>query len=304
MQVGCHRVKMSFLNISDPRKRHAIVKEYLATIKRIKNRNLAERAHDFVYHESLEDSLEPVVRSTAASTEAITKELIPIKEGITALNTKLQTSKSEPKPEPEPAPEPELEPEPEPEPEPEEHYKNIFEQLVEETSPEKLDDYFGIEETEDNEYAMGDKIVQLSGNDIYVDDIHYKGTPGLWSLIMFKKPDEDLYDAQDMDTYKKLVHHTNVISSPRNLRPNSKIKLTYKWRNIFSRFEKEEGQGIEFLPTDINSLQAKLAYLLGEFRAGNTSATRNEIVAIADNLLKRKHISKAEYKRINNFLRP
>ena len=85
---------MSFLNISDPRKRHAIVKEYLATIKRIKNRNLAERAHDFTYHESLKESLEPVVRSTAASTEAITKELVPIKEGITALNTKLQTSKS------------------------------------------------------------------------------------------------------------------------------------------------------------------------------------------------------------------
>lgn len=292
MQVGCRRVKMSFLNISDPRKRHAIVKEYLATIKRIKNRNLAERAHDFAHHESLEESLEPVVRSTAASTEAITKELVPIKEGITALNTKLQTSKSEPKPEPEP------------EPEPEEHYENIFEQLVEETSPEKLDDYFGIVVTEANEYAMGDKIVQLSGNDINVDDIHYKGTPGLWSLIMFKKPDEGLYDAQDLETYKKLVYQTNVISSPRNLRPNSKIKATYKWRNIFSRLKKEEGQGIEFLPTDINSLQAKLAYLLGEFRAGNTSATRNEIVAIADNLLKRKHISKAEYKRINNFLRP
>ena len=89
---------MSFLDISDPRKRDAIVKKYLATIKRIKNRNLAERAHDFTCHESLKESLEPVVHTTAASTEAITKELVPIKEGITALNTKLQTSKSKPKP--------------------------------------------------------------------------------------------------------------------------------------------------------------------------------------------------------------
>ena len=59
---------------------------------------------------------------------------------------------------------------------------------------------------------------------------------------------------------------------------------------------------IEFLPSDITSLQTKLSYLLGEYRAGNTSATRNEIVAIADNLLKRKHITKAEYRQINDYL--
>ena len=59
---------------------------------------------------------------------------------------------------------------------------------------------------------------------------------------------------------------------------------------------------IEFLPSDITSLQIKLAYLLGEYQAGNTSATRNEIVAIADNLLKRKHISTEEYTKINDYI--
>ena len=53
----------------------------------------------------------------------------------------------------------------------------------------------------------------------------------------------------------------------------------------------KEGQGI-FLPSDIKSLRAKLSYLLAEFRASNTSATRNQIVAIADNLLKRKKYQK------------
>ena len=43
---------------------------------------------------------------------------------------------------------------------------------------------------------------------------------------------------------------------------------------------------IEFVPSDITSLQIKLAYLLGKYQTSNTSATRNEIVAIADNLLK------------------
>ena len=286
---------MSFLNITDSKKRAAIVKEYLDTIKRIKNRNLQERAHDFAHHESLEESLEPVVRSTAASTEAITKELVPIKEGITALSTKLQTVK----------PEPEINPKPEPksesDSETDERKSDIFEEIVQETSEEKLDEYFGIVLSGDNEYLMGDKIVQIYGNDIVVDGVQYRGSPGLWSLILFKKPDENLYDDQDMAAYEKLVHQTNVMKFPNNLRPNSKIKQTYKWRKIFSKFQ--EGHGIEFLPSDINSLQTKLSYLLGEYRSGNTSATRNEIVAIADNLLRRKKISKAEYKRINDSIR-
>ena len=88
---------------------------------------------------------------------------------------------------------------------------------------------------------------------------------------------------------------------PQNLRANSQPKLTWKWRKIFNNFEKK-GNGIEFLPSDIISLKQELVYLLGEYRAGNTSATRNQIVAIADNLLKRKHISKLEYRTINDFI--
>ena len=62
------------------------------------------------------------------------------------------------------------------------------------------------------------------------------------------------------------------------------------------------GNGIQFLPGDINGLQIKLDYLLAEYHAGNTSATRNQIVAIADELLQRKQISQTKYKNINNFI--
>ena len=77
---------MSFLKITDPKKRDAIVREYLDTIKRIKLRNLQEKARDFANHEMFEETLEPVVRSNTTSTEAITNQLVPIKEGIKALN--------------------------------------------------------------------------------------------------------------------------------------------------------------------------------------------------------------------------
>ena len=73
MLADFHRVRMSVLNITDPKKRDTIVKEHLGTIRRIKHRNLQERAHDFVNHGMLEESLAPAIRSTAKSTEAITK---------------------------------------------------------------------------------------------------------------------------------------------------------------------------------------------------------------------------------------
>ena len=84
---------MSFLNIKDSFKRDKTVKEYLTLKKRIKNRNLQEKAYDFANHEMIEESLEPVVRSNATSTEAITKELIPIKEQLEQL-TKLVKPKA------------------------------------------------------------------------------------------------------------------------------------------------------------------------------------------------------------------
>ena len=62
------------------------------------------------------------------------------------------------------------------------------------------------------------------------------------------------------------------------------------------------GDGIQFLPGDINGLQTKLTYLLGEYRAGNTFATRNQIVAISDELLRRGHLSKEKYHNISSII--
>ena len=76
---------MSFLNIKDPKKRDAIVAEYLATVKRIQNNNINERSKGLIQSEAIQQSLEPVVRSTDESTKAITNQLIPIKEQITTL---------------------------------------------------------------------------------------------------------------------------------------------------------------------------------------------------------------------------
>ena len=286
----CHRDKMSFLNITDAKKRDAIVKEYLALKKKIKNRNLQEKARDFVNREMFEETLRPVVRSTAESTEAITKQLLPIKEGITTLNANFKHSAAKDKKDED------LDEEEEDGDKDEEKVEDgvedkLYEKIMQDGKGKSLDRYFGIlYNDKTGNHVMGDKIVNFGDRgDIIVDGKRYKGTPGLWSLILLKRPTD--YTEEDMEEYKKLVEQTNVMTHPQNLRANSQPKLTTKWRTIFNNFE-EKGDGIEFLPSDIISLKQELVYLLGEYRAGNTSATRNQIVAITDNLLKRKHISK------------
>ena len=66
-----------------------------------------------------------------------------------------------------------------------------------------------------------------------------------------------------------------------------------------------EGSGISnqvsFLPGDIGGLAKKFKLLLAEFMAGNKT-TRNELVSILDELLRRGKITKNEYTNSNSFL--
>ena len=237
--------------------------------------------------------MEQVTRTTEASTNAITKELLPIKEGIEKMNANLMqniqhvpTIKQE---------EEEFEP----------TQSNAFQRISKQASAIDVDPYFSVIENEKGDYQMVNTLVEITTDDnIIVNGEEFNGTTGLWSLIMFKKPREDTYSNKDLEQYQRVVDVTNVMSYPNNLRKNSHVKGTYKWKKIFQKFGNvhHEGNGIKFLPADIKGLQTKLAYLLGEFQAGNTSATRNEIVSISDELLRRKNISQSEYRRINDFI--
>ena len=323
---------MSFINIKDPKKRDAIVAEYLATVKRLQNRGIAERTYDLTRTKEINRVLEPVVRSTAKSTEAITKELIPIREEIHLLNDRIiaqQPPKLEKKDEDdqqhrEKEEEEEVEEVVEPPDEP-----NIVQLYYQRTAHNKIDNYFGIVPDGDwQHYKMGRKRVQIVGPDILVDGRRYKGTKGLWSLIMRKVPSD--FSREDMLTYRDLVVHTNAMAYPNNLGHGSQVRRTKKWREIFPLFdtldEEEEvppssssspsppskssegktgdegSSNIQYLPGDIKGLETKLNYLLAEYRAGNRSSTRNEIVSILDELLRRRKISRKEYKDINTFL--
>ena len=73
--------------------------------------------------------------------------------------------------------------------------------------------------------------------------------------------------------------------------------------DVDDEHDSKSGEGIvQFLPGDIKGLPMKLNLLLAEVAAGNRSSTRNEIVYILDELLRREMLSRKQYFDINSYL--
>ena len=148
-------------------------------------------------------------------------------------------------------------------------------------------------------HMLGEKEIKVDGyNNIHIDNVVFKGTPGLWRLIMMNKP--EIYTADELRDYKELVDRTNVIQFPHTTKPSDRPTITLKYTFLTELYEEKskekegedesddeseeesdtenlaeekEGTGVYFLPGDINGLIKQLHLLLAEFRAGNKSAT-------------------------------
>ena len=84
---------MSFIKVTDPKKREALVRDFIETRKRIKDNFVARKVGESEYQTGLTKLFKPVTetqKATAkeiteaqkATAEKITSELLPIKEGI------------------------------------------------------------------------------------------------------------------------------------------------------------------------------------------------------------------------------
>ena len=268
---------MAFIDIKDPIKREETVRDYIKTIKEIRARSENEKVRGISQRQDIAKVFQPVVQATEKSAKEITSELKNLKAEV----------KEEPK---------ELRP-----------THNAAEYFLNNFSKSKLDQYFGIYK-EDDVYRMGNKeIVVDDKNNIHVDNggASFKGTKGLWRLIMYKTPDN--FEDKDFEDYEDLLERTNALEMPHITAAANKPKNTAKWRffkenGIVEGGETDkddkDGTGIEFLPGDINGLIEQLHLLLAESRAGNKSSTRNQIVAILDQLLKRNYLNQEEYNAI------
>ena len=300
---------MSFYRINDPKKRDAMVEDYIQTVNRIKQRNLNDRLGDFAHQDALNETVYPIVEANKNTSNAITNELKPLTKELQELNNNL-TGRP---------------------------------QAQRKLNVEKRDMYYGVHgDPNAGGYRLGDKKIEVdSDENIHVEGEIYNGTSGLWSLIFSVNP--TVYTKADWSSYKKLVVQTDLINNPSGVLSTSRPSLTKKNKLIRQALEEvaeeegrptireygdydrdqgtskfkeegsleEEGHGmsttttttrmISFLPSTIKGLFDKLKLLLAEFGAGNTT-TRNEIVAIVDELRKRGRISEIEYTRINTLL--
>ena len=155
------------------------------------------------------------------------------------------------------------------------------------------DKTFGIYLGKDGHYHMGKqtnketkKILTIAFDNIIVDGVKFRGTPGLWELIMEDKPRN--YTKDDRDEYRDLLIKTNALHhdfNPKN--PNPRSSRSYKWNTILGPIWYDmggyDGKGVVIMPSDPNALLERLDLLLASQEAGHTGVG-NELVSICDEL--------------------
>ena len=286
---------MSFLKIEDHNKRDETVKEFLALKNKIKDNFRKERLGEIETQRDLAKLFKPVTETQKAAAKEITGELKPIKEGIENL-PKTITFPTFPSIEVSKEKEAFVEP-----------YilgdiaRNY---LGKYTTKGEADTTFGIYD-KDHRLYMGNKPVIVKENNIVLEDEEYEGTPGLWELIVSKKPKD--FSAEDYDNYAKLIVKSNALYrnyTPDNPRPKS--NRSYKWKNILSETwdnrKHYTGSGLTAIPSDPNALLERLDLLLATQDAGHTGVG-NELTSICDELKRQGVINVDAYKKINSLIK-
>ena len=229
---------MSFIKVTDPRKREELVRDFIETRKRIKDNFVARKVGESEYQTGLTKLFKPVTetqKATAkeiteaqkATAEKITSELLPIREGIGELATKEDISKL-----------------------PLQVFNQIFPSiefkssevmelgtlavysLIEAFTKEGVDKTFGLH-AKNKKFHIGNKPVTIKDNDITIDGKIYRGSPGLWELITSKDPKN--FTEEDFENYVGLLVQTDTIfqdNNPNNTKPKSSGGS--KWNNLIS----------------------------------------------------------------------
>ena len=292
---------MSFLKISDPLKRDAIVKEYLELKKNIRNNLLSERIGEQQLQTDLSKFYKPITETQKATTKEITEGLKPIKEGIEKIPEAILTITEE-----------------EEEEEHEEDRELVGDIAYYYLNIPNRDPDFGITK-KGRDHFIGKEHVIIKDNNIFLPKFgeEFIGTDGLWELLTSKNPQN--FTNKDYDMYDDLMVMTNAIhrdNDEDNPHPKGNHK-TYKWLNIIRpiwyrkkggifRFPKkkegQEGSGVVVIPSDPNALLERLDLLLASQEAGHTGV-RNELVSICDELKRQGVLDMKAYKKLNHIIK-
>ena len=331
---------MSFIKVTNPKKREAVIKDFIETRKRIKDNFVAKKVGEIEYQRGLTKLFKPVTETQKATAKEITEaqkeavqkitgELLPIKESLESL--------------PEVITSPALQ------------AIEKFNKRIQEYGPiatENLKKYVtpgvggdlnsGIYFKEGEGEYIGSEPIKIVDNDIIVKDIKFEGTPGLWKLITSKNiPDISEYRAEDLYNYIYIMANTNTAyvkfnpdrkyKGGNNKKMNDLIKPFVRVleedgdKKLIDKIEKhfniktgededeededdpqpstsKSGEGLTILPSDPNALIDRFDLLFSSKKAGHTGV-RNEIVSILDELKRQGVINANDYKKLNSLIK-
>ena len=192
---------MAFIDIEDPVKREQIVQDYIKNLKEIREKKENQKVRGITQRRDIEKVFQPVVQATEKSTSQITNELKNLKE----------------------------------EPKNDKPISEALDYYLNQLDKGKVDQYYGIYE-KNGIYMMGEKEIKVDKDDnIFVDEAGFKGTRGLWRLIMMKKP--TVFDPEDLRDYQELLMITNVLDVPHITNSSNRPKSTAKYRFLTTNFQ-------------------------------------------------------------------
>jgi hypothetical protein len=318
---------MSFLKITDPAKRDQLVQELLNTRRNIKEESYSNHLGKIRIQDKYSKQLKSVTDKLDTIPKAITSALEPTLSAIpTALAALPQilpaigapgtlgsvaTTTTEPlQIKDVSTPESSLEV-----PQASVLFGDIASKYMNSLKAGDTDTTFGIH-TKDGQqpgtFFIGNKQVQIAGNDLIIKDKMYEGTEGLWNLIMNKEIEEESFTQEDWDNYKDIMRSTNALYKSNLIHPKS--SKSDKWKSILSHIWEEidpkkskKGNGLAkkpataniiFLPCNATALFDRFELLFASKQAGNTGL-RNELVAICDELKRVGQLTDNEYKDLN-----
>ena len=123
--------------------------------------------------------------------------------------------------------------------------------LTQFASKEDVDKTFGLY-AKHGEFFIGDSLIKIEGDDIIVKDKEYKGTPGLWELLIMKEPDKSIYKWEDFRNYAEILRNANSMKhnhDPKSNKPKCSKSQKYKqiirpiWDKVYSGVQPSIGQG-------------------------------------------------------------
>ena len=175
-------------------------------------------------------------------------------------------------------------------------------------------------DSENDQYIIGNKIVEIDNNNFKINDKIYEGTSGLLELLIKKSPNFNIISETDKDNYKQILDDSNAIY--KNFDTNSKrlnADSSDKWKFIKNNLINDKNLNLDSPKTsneknndsinqsidsfinestsDFDLLIEDLKVSINNYKSGNHNE-HSKITSILDQLTSNKIIKKSESNKI------